>query len=218
MGCVFRQQIEDKILPPSYKRSSKSNTLSLYEALHVLQPPDVLLLLLHVNVIRYEDSQGSVDTSLIQVSLQKHLQVLVEVAEWWADVQILSLMYLVGGLGVCVCSIGIVVYVVDDDHAILYDGLDGQSTLVGFLNDDVQACWERWVLLLLAFCALLALLFGGLALVGFVAHGWVLVVCFWVEGVEVCDGEGDSDPRITLARNFYPSGADVHTSHHRMFL
>ena len=43
------------------------------EVLDIRQPSQIFSLLLHVNVIRYEDGQGGVDSSLLQVSLQQDL-------------------------------------------------------------------------------------------------------------------------------------------------
>jgi hypothetical protein len=83
----------------------------------------------------------------------------------------------------------------------LHDGLDGQGALVGLLDDDIETCWEGGFLFLLALCALFSRLLGGLALVGFVAQGWVLVICFGVEGVEVGDGEGNADSGRVISRS-----------------
>jgi len=52
------------------EESSKTcSHLCLNELLHISQPPQVLLLLLHVNVVGDEEGQGCVDASLIQISL-----------------------------------------------------------------------------------------------------------------------------------------------------
>jgi len=52
-----------------------------------VQPPDVLLLLLVVNVVGDEESQTGVDAALLKVLLKQDLQVLVQVVEGRASVE-----------------------------------------------------------------------------------------------------------------------------------
>jgi hypothetical protein len=46
-----------------------------------VEPPDILLLLLIVNVVGDEKSEASVDTTLLEVLLKKDLEVFVQVVE-----------------------------------------------------------------------------------------------------------------------------------------
>ena len=46
-----------------------------------VEPPDILLLLLIVNVVGDEKSEASVDTTLLEVLLKKDLEVFVRVVE-----------------------------------------------------------------------------------------------------------------------------------------
>lgn len=60
---------------------------SLNERLDIIQPPDVLLLLLVVNVVGDEQGQAGVYASLFKVLLQQNLEVFVQVAERGPRVQ-----------------------------------------------------------------------------------------------------------------------------------
>lgn len=183
---------------------TRSNQLGLNKVLNILQPSQVLLLLFHVDVIWDEDGQSSVDSSLIQISLQKHLQILIKVAKWRADIQVLSLVDLLCSLGIGVRWISVVIDVVDNNHAILNNTLNRKSTFAGLLDNDVQSRWERWFLFFLALSILfnrifwgdLEVLFVSLVdvLLNLVRQSTVLIVGLGVESVEVGYGESDSDP------------------------
>ncbi len=188
------------------EKKTRSNHLRLNKALDVLQPPQVLLLLLHVYVIRYEQSQRSVDTPLIQISFQKHLKILIKVAEWWSNIQVLSLVDLLCSLAVCMRCIGVVENVVNDDHSFLDNSFDCESSLSCLLDNDVQSCWERLLLLLFAlaflllnlvfWCHLEILLVPLVDIILLVANSAILIVCFGVYRVQVGNGEGDFDTVI----------------------
>jgi hypothetical protein len=90
----------------------------------LLQPANVLLLLLHVDVLRNEYSEISVNASLVEVVLEESLQVLVELGEGRAGVHLLGGEGLVGNLGLGEVGGGQV-----------SDGLDLEGTAVGHKVD-----------------------------------------------------------------------------------
>ena len=62
----------------------------LDEVLDLLQPAEVLLLLLDVDVLGNEDGEIGVNTALVEVGLKESLEVLVELREGRAGVQFLG--------------------------------------------------------------------------------------------------------------------------------
>jgi hypothetical protein len=103
---------------------------------------------------------------------------------------------LLGSLGVCERAILVVIDVIDDDLAVLGDGLDGEGTLVGFLDDDVYTGGER-------LGALGFFLLGNILLalidVLLVSDGAIFVVGFRLDGIQVGNGEGDLDAEPTIS-------------------
>ena len=131
------------------------------EVLDVVQPPDVLLLLLVVNVVGDEESEASVDATLLKVLLKEDLEVLVEVVEGRACVQCPPCPVLLGGLGVSELGIGEVVEVLNQEVAILSGSFDGESTLAGALNADAGVSGEALLALTLTLVVILELLAVG---------------------------------------------------------
>lgn len=211
--------------------------LSLDKSLDVVQPEQVLLLLLHVNVVGDEDGQGLVDAALVQVALEQHLEILVEVSVGRPHVQVLTLVGGVGRLGIGVGGVGVVVDVVDDDHAVLGDRLDGERAPVLLLDDDVDAGGEgvRFAFDVQGVLGFEVLAVAGVVDVFFVDHGVVLeFVAVGVVGVEVGDGEGDADSEggagvsvefflLRFLRHGFAGGwsggrgVRMHTSRHQRF-
>lgn len=115
--------------------------LSGNEALDVLQPSHVLLLLLVVNVVWDEESKLSVDSTLIQVALEEDLEVLVEVAEWWSGIDATALPVGLGGLGVGESGGLVVVDVVNHEHTVLGDSVNLESSGVGLRWGLLDSVW-----------------------------------------------------------------------------
>lgn len=67
------------------------------KVLDVVEPLDVLLLLLVVNVVGDEQCETGVDATLLKVLLKEDLEVLVEVAERRALLQVRSVVYYMQG-------------------------------------------------------------------------------------------------------------------------
>jgi hypothetical protein len=95
-------------------------TRLLNKVLDLLQPAKVLLLLFDVDVLGNEDSEVGVDASLVEVGLEKSLEVLIELREGRARVHLLGGEGLVGDL-----SLGEV------GGGEMSDGLDLESAAVG---------------------------------------------------------------------------------------
>lgn len=110
---------------PTLLHSGRSSTL-LHEPLHPPQPPQVLLLLLDINVLRHEQRERGVDPADIQVLLQQALDLLVQLLERRARVEGRGVVAdeLRGGLR----GRGFVVWEVGD-------GLDGEDAGVGYEVD-----------------------------------------------------------------------------------
>src|SRR5690242_15860698 len=115
---------------------SKDSRRLCDKVLDVVQPPDVLLLLLVVDVVGDEKSKAGVDAALLEVLLEQDLEVLVKVVEGRAGVQRPPRPVLLGGLGVRKLGVGEVVQVLDDEVAVLSGGLDSERALARALNAD----------------------------------------------------------------------------------
>lgn len=81
MGIVFSVLVQSS--------SVKQKIALLDKVLDLLQPAEVLLLLLDVDVLRNEDGEIGVNTPLVEVGLKKSLEVLVELREGRAGVHLL---------------------------------------------------------------------------------------------------------------------------------
>lgn len=115
---------------------------SLDELLDVLQPLDVLLLLLVVYVVRDEQSHPGVDATLLEVSLEQVLEVLIEVVKGRTSVERPPRPVLLCSRGVGEIGGGEVPHVLDDEVTVLGGGLDGKSALSGSLDANVGVSWE----------------------------------------------------------------------------
>jgi hypothetical protein len=113
--------------------------------------------------------------------------------------------------------------------AVLDNALDVQGALAGLLDDNVQAGWVGAVLL--SFSGALTIfgdrVFGSnlefveISLVDvllFVGECGIFVLLFAVEVVDVCDGEGDLDPKFSLVFVAQKIGRKFLTSHRRIVL
>jgi hypothetical protein len=144
-----------------------------------VQPPDVLLLLLVVYVVRDEEGQARVDAALLEVLLEQDLEVLVEVAEGRARVQGAPLPVLLGSLGVGQVGLGEVVQVLDDKVTVLSGRLNGERTLARALNVDADAGGETLAGVLVVLVVKLLAVSGGVAVVG---HADVAILGMAVRG------------------------------------
>lgn len=126
-----------------------------------VQPPDVLLLLLVVNVVGDEEGEARVDAPLLEVLLEQDLQVLVEVVEGRAGVERPPRPVLLGGGGVGQVSGWEVVEVLDEEVAVLGRGFDGQRALAGPLDADAGASGEALLAGLVVVVVLEFLAVGG---------------------------------------------------------
>lgn len=180
--------------------------LSINEALDIVEPAEILALLLDINVVGNKDSEGLSDATLLEEALHEDLEVLVEAAKGRTGVDVGALL---GGLGAVelgdVCVL-VEEHVVDDDATVLGGGVNVESAggLAGLLDDDGQVDGGGGFLVNVelvvdVFFGLL-LLGGVLEVVGevFVLEGGVFGV-----GVVVGDvgyGEADGDSGVTLVR------------------
>jgi hypothetical protein len=112
------------IFHPQSFGAKQKNIALLDKVLDLLQPANVLLLLLHVDVLRNEDGEIGVNASLVEVVLKESLQVLIELREGRAGVHLLGGEGLVGDL-----SLGEV------GGGQVGDGLDLEGAAVGHKVD-----------------------------------------------------------------------------------
>ena len=118
----------------------------LDESLHVVQPPNVFLLLLVVNIIGDEQGHTGVDAALFEVLLKQDLEVLVEVVERRAGVQGAPGPVLLRGRGIGEIGRREIPKVFDQEVAVLSGGIDGKSSLAGSLDTNVGMCGEALLL------------------------------------------------------------------------
>ena len=169
----------------------------------VLEPSEVLLLLLDINIVGHKGGEGLVDAALLEEALHEDLEVLVEAAKGRAGVDVGALL---GGLGVVDAGDGGVLveeHVVDDDVAVAGGGVDveGAGRLAGLLDEDgevdggagvlVEALLVALEAVVLVLLLLLGLLVGGLF--GEVVLVEEVLVGVGVEVGDVGDGEADGD-------------------------
>lgn len=196
--------------------------LGVNKGLDVVQPPEVLALLLDVDVVGDEDGQGLVDATLLQEAVHEDLKVLVEAAEGGAGVELGTLLSELGVLDLGNLDVVVVEHVLNNDVAVLGAGIDAENTssLAGLLNHDGQVDGSGSLLLLevLVLVVLLGLGRAGATsgldvalLVGvldniiielLILEGTVLAVGVVV--VDVGDGEADGDP-VYLSATRYSS-------------
>lgn len=117
----------------------------LNKVLNLLQPTEVLLLLLDVDVLGYEHGELGVDAAVVEVRLEQGLQVLVELGEGRAGVQLLGGHGLVGDLGFGQVGGGQVRDGVDGEVAAVGNEVDAQSAgvlLAGARDEHVHVGGE----------------------------------------------------------------------------
>lgn len=119
-------------------RSTFITRLRLDEALDVVQPSQVLLLLLDVHVVGHKESKGLSDAALLQVPLEENLQVLVQAAKGRAQVSVLGFVRDVSRAAEGELGIVEVVEVLHDNVTVLAGRLDVERALAVLLHDDVQ--------------------------------------------------------------------------------
>jgi hypothetical protein len=112
------------IFHPQSLGAEQKKIALLDKVLDLLQPANVLLLLLDIDVFRDEHGEVGVNASLVEVVLEESLQVLVELGEGRAGVHLLGGEGLVGNLGLGEVGGGQV-----------SDGLDLEGTAVGHKVD-----------------------------------------------------------------------------------
>lgn len=103
-----------------------------------LEPADIFLLFLDLDIVRNDVGELSVDASFLEVSLNVALQVLIEVLERRTGIQALSSPVLLGGLGMGQVGLVEVGDLLDLENTILSNSLDQQSTGSGLLNSHVD--------------------------------------------------------------------------------
>lgn len=117
----------------------------LNKVLNLLQPTEVLLLLLDVDIFGDEHGELGVDAAVVEVRLEQGLQVLVELGEGRAGVQLLGGHGLVGDLGFGQVGGGQVRDGVDGEVAAVGHEVDAQSAgvlLAGARDEHVHVGGE----------------------------------------------------------------------------
>lgn len=102
-----------------------------------LQPPNVFLLLLVVNVVGNEQSHAGVDAAILDVLLEEDLEVLIQLVEVRTGIQCLPRPALLRSLRFGKVGVRKVSDILDDDITILHSGLDRESALARTLDADV---------------------------------------------------------------------------------
>lgn len=171
--------------------------LNIDESADVLEPADVLLLLLGINVVGDKDGQGLVDATLLEEALHQHLQVLVEAAKGRAGVDVGALLGGLGGVDAGDGGVLVEEHVVDDDFAVAGGGVDveGAVGLAGLLDQDgqVDRCAGVFVGLAVEDVVGVLLLVGLEGLFGELVLLEEAVLGVGVEICDVSDGEADGD-------------------------
>jgi hypothetical protein len=117
----------------------------LDKVLDLLQPAEVLLLLLHIDVLGNEDGEIGINTPLVEVGLEESLEVLVELREGRAGVHLLRGKGLVGDLGLRQVGGGQVSDGLDLECAAVGDEVDAEGAsvlLAGARDEDVDVGGE----------------------------------------------------------------------------
>lgn len=137
MTCHTVAQVAHLTLPnPSNKDAL------LHKLPHLLQPPQILLLLLHINILRNEHGQLGINAPLVQVVLQQRLQLFVELRELRAGVELLARGRRVGDLGFGDVGAGQVGDGLDAEFAAVGHEVDAQGAFVGARDEDVDVGGE----------------------------------------------------------------------------
>lgn len=104
-----------------------------------LEPANVFLLLLNLDIVRDHVGKLSVNTPLLEETLQESLQVLIQVLKRRTSVEALSSPVLLGSLGVGKVGLLEVGNLLDLEETVLGDCLDQKSAVAGLLDGDVDA-------------------------------------------------------------------------------
>lgn len=163
--------------------------MGIDEALEVVEPPEVLLLLLHVKVVGNKEGKGLVDATVLEVALHEDLEILVKGTKWRARVDSLGSVLGLGAVTVGELGVVVVEHVVDNNGAVLGNSVDVEGTLAGLLNDNVETDGSAAVL------THVLLVLGTLL----VTESRVLVEHARLVVLEVGDGKGDGDPGVHLS-------------------
>lgn len=180
-----------------------------------LEPANVFLLLLDLDVVGDHVGKLCVNASLLEVTLEVALEVLIQVLEGRTSVEALSSPVLLSGLGVGQVGLREVRNFLNLEEAILSNGLDQESTVAGLLNGDVDTCREArfdvavqliqltvggsdTVLgVLLRNAASAALVSGLVAIeVHLVSESAIVEVFLLAQVLEVGDGESETNPMM----------------------
>lgn len=182
-----------------------------------LEPANVLLLLLNLDVVGDHVGKLSVDAPLVEVALEEGLQVLIEVLEGRTSVHALSGPVLLGSLSVGQVGLVEVGDLLNLEQAVLSNSLDQEGAVAGLLNGDVDTGREARLKVAVQFISLAVsgsdTVFGVLrdvaraALVdGLVAtevhliESSVIEVLLLAQVLKVGDGEGEADPNSWVSR------------------
>lgn len=120
----------------------------LDKRLDTLEPAEVLLLLLHIDVVGDEHGEMVVDAASVEVALEDALDFFVELSEWWASVGALW----VGAEqldSVASFCVGHLCELLNHEVAIRCNQIELESTLVLALDKDLDTNWESWLLVVL---------------------------------------------------------------------
>lgn len=165
--------------------------LSSDELADVLQPGNVLLLLLESNVVGDHILELNVETTLFEVAAPEGQELGVEVLSGRAGVEALASPVLLGSVSVGDLGILEVGDLLDLQVTVLDDSLDQESSLVGLLDGNVKAGGEgrgEDLVLALNVAALVVVL-------GLVTKSVIVKVIHGVLGeiVNIGDGESNAD-------------------------
>jgi hypothetical protein len=179
-----------------------------------LEPANVFLLLLDLNVVGNHVGELGVDASLLEVALEEGLQVLVKVLERRTSVEALSGPVLLGSLGVGEVGLGEVRHLLDLEETILGNGLDQERTVAGLFDGDVDTSRKAGLHITVqivhfavsrsnAILGVLSNSTGGTATlvsglvaleVHLIGESAVIEILLFAQVLKVGDREGESDP------------------------
>lgn len=176
-----------------------------------LEPADVFLLLLDLDVVGNHVGKLGVDAALLKVALKVGLQILVQVLERRTGVKTLPSPVLLSGDSVGQVGLGEEGDFLNLEQAVLGKGLNKEGTVSGLLDGDIYARREArfqvllltvgrgdTVLRVLSKVSASTLVRG---LVAFEVHsiGKAVQVIVFAQVLEVRNGERKADPREVLA-------------------
>lgn len=116
-------------------------TSLLHKVLDAVQPTQILLLLLDINVIRHDLREVFRNASCIEVALQDALHFLVELLERWTRVKMVWVLA-DQRLGITLELLGQLHQLVDHKVAIARSEVEFEGALVGSLDEKCDGDWE----------------------------------------------------------------------------